>query len=144
MSMKKLMQCFQKAAHSGQQLLKRTHENSFLIGVLVFFASFAIGILFYCFVNNWDFYLSYYYASTVLLGTLYLVPVDNNPYSQVFTLLYFLWGMVLMASALAVSAQAVLERAVKIASDERKRVLEQARLMQEKEQLRQERLRKKY
>eukprot|EP01039_Chlorochromonas_danica_P008610 gene8610-9489_t len=59
---------------------------------------------FYMIANGWDLALSYYYAASVLLGALYLVPNEPNPYSPIFTQWYFLWGTTLIMGAIAAMA----------------------------------------
>jgi hypothetical protein len=78
----------------SRQLWKRfvkLSEDIYILSSFIFFFSLAIGIGFYMIINNWSFSLSYYFAASVLLGDMYLVPVEPNPYSPIFTLCYFVW-----------------------------------------------------
>jgi hypothetical protein len=78
-------------------------ENLYFIAPAVFFVSFSVGVVFYMICNQWSFSLSYYYAATVLLGEMFLVPSEASSYSQTFTLVYFLWGSTLMAGIFILS-----------------------------------------
>lgn len=80
-----------------------------------------VGIIFYSMVNGWDFSVSYFFAATVLFGDMYLVPTEPNPWSHVFTLFYFLWGTTLLAGAITSAANMVVNSAVRIAAEERRR-----------------------
>lgn len=102
----------------------RLNENLYLISSLIFFTSLVIGISFYMYVNQWSFSLSYYFAASVLLGDMYLIPVEPTPTSQAFTLVYFLWGTTLLAGAVAATANTLVQNAGKVAAEERKRLLQ--------------------
>jgi hypothetical protein len=100
-------------------------DNIYIVAPLIFFLSLAIGIIFYMYINNWDFLLAYYFAASVLLGALYLVPAESSPYSQIFTQWYFLWGTTLLMGAIAAMANQVLANAGRVAADERERIISQ-------------------
>lgn len=85
--------------------------------------SMAVGTVFYSLVNGWSLSLSYYFAASVLLGDMYLVPEEVNGYSQTFTLLYFMWGTILLAGTIAVFANSLVTTVTRVASQERKRIL---------------------
>jgi hypothetical protein len=99
-------------------------ENIYLVSSVVFFLSLVVGICFYMYVNQWSLPLSYYFAASVLLGDMYLVPTEPTSSSQVFTLIYFLWGTTLLAGAVAATANTLISHAGKVAADERKRILQ--------------------
>ena len=99
-------------------------ENIYYTSSLVFFASLFIGIAFYMHVNQWSFALSYYFAASVLLGDMYLLPTEPTSASQLFTLCYFLWGTTLLAGAVAATANTLITNAGKVAADERKRIMQ--------------------
>lgn len=98
-------------------------DNIYIIAPMIFAASLAVGIVFYMYANDWDFALAYYFAASVLLGALYLVPSEPSPYSTIFTQWYFLWGTTLIMGAIAAMANAVLANASRVAANERKRII---------------------
>jgi hypothetical protein len=100
-------------------------DNLYLVAPLIFFISLIFGIVFYMVENGWNFPLAYYFASSVLIGSMYLVPSEANPNSQIFTQLYFLWGTTLLMGAIAAMANELLANAVRVAADERRRILSQ-------------------
>jgi hypothetical protein len=102
--------------------LQATWENAAVVAPIIVGASLFIGTIFYQFVNGWDLALSYFFAATVLFGDMYLVPTEPNPWSHVFTLFYFLWGTTLLAGAITSAANMVVNSAVRIAAEERKRI----------------------
>lgn len=103
--------------------LKPSFENIYVISSLIFFGSLFFGIAFYMAVNGWDFSLAYFFSASVLLGDMYLLPTETNTISQTFTLFYFLWGTTLLAGAVAATANQLVTSAIKIAAQERKRLL---------------------
>eukprot|EP00981_Chlorochromonas_danica_P015850 scaffold14709_cov268-Ochromonas_danica.AAC.13 len=98
-------------------------DNLYFLAPLVVFLSLLLGMAFYMIANGWDLALSYYYAASVLLGALYLVPNEPNPYSPIFTQWYFLWGTTLIMGAIAAMANDLLYNASRVAADERKRMI---------------------
>ncbi|RYH12963.1 two pore domain potassium channel family protein, partial [archaeon] len=98
-------------------------HSLYTVAPFIFFSSLTVGIAFYMYTNHWDFPTAYFFASSVLIGAMYLVPSEANPYSQVFTLFYFLWGTTLLMGAIAALANEMLANAGKVAADERRRIL---------------------
>src|SRR5205809_614586 len=97
------------------------HEQNFQIlrvSLSIFGLSFCIGFGFYYFHDRWDLPTSTFYAMQVLLGCNYGVPNETNLVSKWFTLLYYIWGVSLMAGTLASLATVALEYVPQI---ERKR-----------------------
>lgn len=101
--------------------LQATWENAAVVAPLIVGISLFFGVIFYSIVNGWDISLSYFFAANVLFGDMYLVPTEPNPWSHVFTLFYFLWGTTLLAGAITSAANMIVNSAVRIAAEERKR-----------------------
>lgn len=111
-----------KASYLSSQQLSSSWEDIGIIAPVILFLSLLVGVCFYTFANDWDVSLSYYFAASVLLGDMYLVPTEPNPWSSVFTLFYFLWGTTLLAGAITAAANMIVNSAMRIAAEERKRI----------------------
>lgn len=78
------------------RLLSQT--NIYFVVFATFFLSICFGIIFYSNWHDWQISTSFYYSSQVLLGNMYGIPVEMDSFSQVFTMIFFLWGTALIAT----------------------------------------------
>jgi len=75
-----------------------SQTNIYFVVFATFFLSICFGIVFYSNWHDWQISTSFYYSSQVLLGNMYGIPVELDGFSQVFTLVFFLWGTALIAT----------------------------------------------
>ena len=72
-----------------------------------------LGSIFYSTHENWDIYTSTFYSTQALLGCMYGVPNNIDMFSNVFTLILFIYGSTMLAGALGVLATTVVDNATK-------------------------------
>ena len=88
------------------------YENVYLVTILAYLASLFIGVLFYRFINGWDIYTSYFFATQVQFGEMFGIPAEDTSYSRVFTLMYYLWSSTLFAGAVGAFSAHIVARAI--------------------------------
>lgn len=94
-----------------------------LVAPLVYLATVLLGVAFYCAVNGWSLDIGFYFATQVVLGQMYDTPQEND-WSRVFTLAYFIWGTSLLAAAIGAMANQIISRTLRNITEERKKALD--------------------
>ena len=91
--------------------------------------SIALGTAFYYYHEKWELSTCFYYACMVLNGNMFDTPTQENTdhEGEWFTLLFYIFGSSLMASAYGAFASVILENSRKLASEIRHEVHEERR-----------------
>lgn len=91
--------------------------------------SIALGTSFYYYHEKWELSTCFYYACMVLNGNMFDTPSQENTdhEGEWFTLLFYIFGSSLMASAYGAFASVIVENSRKLASDIRHEVQDERR-----------------
>ena len=96
-------------------------RSSFTVAPLVVTASILGGAVVYQSLNHWSFAWSIYYATQAVFGVMYGNLQQSSPLGDGFTLLLYIGGSSLCASAVGAFLSSALQDAALVASDERRK-----------------------
>lgn len=103
---------------------EREVQNIAIIAPFVFFSSLIVGTAFYSIFNSWNLDVSFYYATQVILGNMYGVPSEPNYWSPVFTLVLFVWGTSMIATAIGALISQIVTKTLKTIAEERREIVD--------------------
>ena len=89
-------------------------RNIFFVAPIIYIISIFTSFTVLYWYNGWDAYTTIFYSTQNLLGCLYGVPDYPNPSSKFLTLIIYLWGYILQATAVGVLATAIVDNVTQI------------------------------
>jgi len=98
----------------------------YIYAPIILFTTLCFGGIVYYFLNpGWDPALCYFYSAQALFGVMYGTPGDEQAVSKGFTMVFYLWGQLLLLTAFAVMVEEMIDKAPEILKDERMKIIDE-------------------